>query len=66
VTPADMLQELFTTNTKAISALQICICEDDEERLYSLPRVLDDNGNAIETKAVEEDGELKYWLKGFV
>lgn len=36
--------------------------EDEEER-YTITEILDNNGNATETKAVEENGELKYWLK---
>lgn len=54
-------RELFYTYEGNIRTTNM-YCENDEEH-YIITEVLDDNGNAIETKAVEVDGELKYWLK---
>ena len=54
-------QELFYKYEGNIRTTDM-YCEYDEEH-YIITEVLDDDGNAIETKAIAEDGELKYWFK---
>lgn len=55
------VQELFYNYDGNIRTTDM-YCEYDEEH-YIITDVLDENGNTIESKAVEEGGELKYWLK---